>query len=75
MNQRFGKWTKYFGNFSDICSTAKVFEVRYKYVANDLAILNISSMCGKRLKYLRIGFNMLEKTKEFSTNMCHLPHI
>ena len=41
---------------------AKYFKVWYKYVANDLNILNISSMCGGRLKYLRNGFTMLEMT-------------
>ena len=62
MTQRFGKWPKYFGNGLDICSTAKVFEVRHKYVASDLNILNMASMCGKLLKYLRNGFTMLEMT-------------
>ena len=33
-----------------------MFEVRHKYVVNDLNILNMASMCGKRLKYLRNGF-------------------
>ena len=62
MTQRFGKQLKYLGNCLDIWGTAKVFEVRHKYVANDLNILNISSMCGGRLKYLRKGFTMLEMT-------------
>ena len=39
-----------------------VFEVRHKYVANDLNILNMASMCGKRLKYLRNGFTLQEMT-------------
>ena len=30
------------------------------YVANDLNILNMASMCRKRFKYLRNGFTMLE---------------
>ena len=42
--------------------TAKVFQVRHQYVANDLNILNMASMCGGRLKYLRNGFTMLEMT-------------
>ena len=29
----------------DILGTASVFEVRHKYVANDLNILNMASMC------------------------------
>ena len=29
---------------------------------NDLNILNMASMCGGRLKYLRNGFTMLEMT-------------
>ena len=43
----------------------KYFQVRHKYVANDLNILNMASMCGGRLKYLRNGYSMLEMTKEF----------
>ena len=31
---------------------AKVFQVRHKYVANNLNILNMASMCGGRLKYI-----------------------
>ena len=42
--------------------TALVFEIRLKYVANDLNILNMASMCGKRPKYLRNHFTMLEMT-------------
>ena len=42
--------------------TAKVFEVRHKYVANDLNILNMASVFGKRRKYLRNDFTMLEMT-------------
>ena len=42
--------------------TALVFEVRHKYVANDLNILNMASMCGKRLKYLRNHFTMFKMT-------------
>ena len=41
---------------------AKVFQVRHKYVGNDLTILNMPSMCGGRLKYLRDGFTILEMT-------------
>ena len=40
----------------------KVFEVRHRYVANDLNILNMASIRGKRLKYLRKNFTMLEMT-------------
>ena len=40
----------------------KIFEVRLEYVANDLNVLNLSSMRGKRIKYLRNGFTMLEMT-------------
>ena len=38
MTQRFGKYLIYFGNGLDIWGTASVFEMRYKYVANDLNI-------------------------------------
>ena len=41
---------------------AKYFKVWHKYVANDLNILNMASMCGGRHKYLRNGFTMLEMT-------------
>ena len=60
MTQRFGKQLKYLGNGLDIWCTAQVFEVRHKYVAKDLNILNMSWMCGKRIKYLRNGFTMLK---------------
>ena len=62
MTQRFGKWLKYLGNGIDIWATAQVFEVFHKYGANDLNILTMASMCGKRLKYLRNGFTILEMT-------------
>ena len=58
----FGKWLKYFENGLDIWGMATVFQVRHMYVANDLNILNVASMCGGRLKYLRNGFTMLEMT-------------
>ena len=60
MTQRFGKQLKYLGNGLDIWGTASVFEVWQKYVAKDLNILNMPSMCGKRIKYLRIGLTMLK---------------
>ena len=40
----------------------KYFKVWHKYVANDLNILNMASMCGGRLKYLRNRYTMLERT-------------
>ena len=40
----------------------KYFKVRHKYVAKDLNILNMASMCSGRLKYLINGFTMLEMT-------------
>ena len=42
-----------------------MFEVRHKYIANDLNILNMASMRAKRLKYLRKSFTTLEMTEEF----------
>ena len=39
------------------------------YVASDLNISNMASMCGKRLKYLRNGFTMLEMTLEFAKRL------
>ena len=60
MTQRFGKQLKYLGNGLDIWGTAQVFELRHKYVAKDVNILNIPWMCGKGIKYLRIGFTMLK---------------
>ena len=44
---------------------AQIYEARlkyFKYVANDLNILNMAWMCIGRLKYLRNGFAMLEMT-------------
>ena len=40
----------------------KYFLVRHKYAENDLNILNIASMCGGRLKYIRKSFTMFEMT-------------
>ena len=60
MTQKFGKQLKYFGNALDIWGAAKVFEVRHKYVAKDLNILKMTWMCGKRIKNIRNGFNMLK---------------
>ena len=57
-----GKWIKYKGHGLNIWGTVYVFEVRHRYVANDLRVLNISSMRGKRLKYLRNHFAILEMT-------------
>ena len=62
MIQRFGKVLIYLENSLDLWGTAQVFEVRHQYVANDLNILNMASICGKRLKYLRNGFTMLPFT-------------
>ena len=44
MTQTFGKQLEYFGNILDIQGTAEVFEVRHKYVAKDLSILNMPWM-------------------------------
>ena len=52
MAKIFVKWLIYMGQNLSIY-------VRHKDVANDLNILNMASMCGKRLKY---GFTMLEMT-------------
>ena len=60
MTQRFDEQLKYLGNGFDIWGTAQVFEVRHKYVAKDLNVLNMPWMCGKRIKYLRNGFTMLK---------------
>ena len=60
MTQRFGKQLNQFGNALDIFGTAYVFEVRHKYVAKDLNILNMPWICGKRIKYLRNGFTILK---------------
>ena len=60
MTQRFGKQLKYLGNGLDIWGTAQVFQVRHKYFAKDLNILNMPWMCGKRIKYLTNGFTMLK---------------
>ena len=64
MTELFDKRLKNVENDLEIweMATAKVSQVRHKYVANDLNILNMASMCGGWLKYLRNGFTMLEMT-------------
>ena len=49
-----------------------MFEGQHWYVANDLNILNMAAMCGKRLKYLRNGFPMLEMTLEFEKRFIYV---
>ena len=63
---------KTFGKFLQYIGTAQVFEVMHKYVANDLNILKMASMCGKRLKYLRNHFTMFEMTKEFDKRLIYV---
>ena len=65
MAKIFVKWLRYMGH-------AQVFEVRHKYVANNLNILNMASMCGKRFKDLRKGFTNLEKTYEFDKRLIYV---
>ena len=55
MAKIFVKWLRYMEH-------GLVFEVRHKNVVNDLNVLNMASMCGGRLMYLRNGFTMLEMT-------------
>ena len=62
MAKIFGKWLKYMGHGLNIWGTVYVFEVRHRFVGNDLNILNMASMRGKRLKYLRNHFTILEMT-------------
>ena len=62
MAKIFGKWLKYIWHGLNIWGTVYVFEVRHRYVANDLSISNMASMRGKRLKYLRNHFTILEMT-------------
>ena len=62
LTQRFWEMAKIFGKWLRYMSRAKVFQVRHKYVANDLNILNMASMCGGRLKYLRNSSTILEMT-------------
>ena len=65
LTQRFWEMAKIFVKWR----MAEVFDVRHKYVAKDLNNLNMASMCGKRLKYLRNGFTLLEMTKEFDKRL------
>ena len=69
MTQRFGKQLKYLGSGLDIWGTTSVFEVRHKHVAKDSNILNMPSMCGKRIKYLRNGFTMLKMIEQFDKRL------
>ena len=62
ISQIFGKWLKYMEHGLNIWVTVYVFEVRHRYVANDLSTLNMASMRGNRLKYLRNHFTILEMT-------------
>ena len=52
--------------------TALVFEVRLKYVANDLNILDLALMCAKRPKCLRNHFTMLEMTLDFDKRLIYM---
>ena len=45
--------------------------LKYRYVANDLIILNMASMCGKRLKFRNV-ITMLEMTEEFEKRLIYL---
>ena len=67
-----GKWLKYMGHGLNIWGTVYVFEIRHRYVANDLSILNISSMRGKRLKSLRNHFTILKMTLEFDKRLIYV---
>ena len=69
MTQRFGKYLKYLGNGLDIWGTAEVVEILHKYVAKDLNILSLPSMCGKLIKYLRNGFTLLKMIEEFDRRL------
>ena len=42
------------------------------YVANDLNILHMASMCGKLLQYLRNPFTMLAMTSEFDKQLIYV---
>ena len=59
MAKIFGKYLKYMGHGLNIWGTVYLFEARNRYVANDLSILNMASMRGSRLKYLRNHFTIL----------------
>ena len=62
MAKIFGKWLIYLVHGLNRWGTVYVFEVRHRYVANDLSILNMASILGKHLKYLRNHFTILEMT-------------
>ena len=62
MAKIFGKWLKYMERGLNIWGTVYIFEVRHRYVANDLSILNMASMRGKGLSYLRNHFTVFEMT-------------
>ena len=72
MAKIFGKWLKYRGQGLNISGTVYVFEVRHRYVAFDLSILNMASMRGKRLKYLRNHFTILEMTCKFDNRLIYV---
>ena len=62
MAKIFRKWLQYMGHGLNIFGTVYVFEVRHRYFGSDLRILNMASMRGKRLQYLRNHFTILEMT-------------
>ena len=62
LTQRFWEMAKIFGKWLRYMRQGKVFQVRHKYVANELNVLNLASMFGGRLKYIRNGFALLEMT-------------
>ena len=43
--------------------------ISHQFFANDLNILNMPWMCGKRIKYLRNFFTMLKMIEEFDKRL------
>ena len=62
MAKIFGKWLKYMWHGLNTWGTVYVFDLRHRYIANDLSILNMASVGGKLLKYLRNHCTILEMT-------------
>ena len=70
----FEKRLKYVGNDVDMWEMAKICWKWLNYLTNVLINfeINMASMCGKRPKYQRKGFTMLEMTEDFDKRLIYV---
>ena len=58
---------------AEILGTAFIYRARLKYLRKVCPnYLNMASMCGKRLKYHRNCFTMLEMTEDFDKRLIYV---